>query len=475
MYAVVAENGGHKALEAFHPLYVPLLKAVHALAATLGSAGPSLHAYQALSLAATAVHLRLVYAIANQVCKDRTTAAFAALAATASLGLWAWSLQVMPYTLATACTLACILLALKTDAWTSSRTAALGALSGLAFGFHAACLVLIPLFLFEIALAARGFQPGLKACLAYLCGWAGVVAAAYGTFFAAGGVAPTGGLEFMTRIHPNLATITLSRSVFEQARIWRESTYPVDAPFVVLAALHGWALWSIRRTPDGGGARARLVRLACGLFAGISLFLFLNDAENAFRYAAGILSPVLLTVLLGSRRQPLAWAAALCAVLLTCNALAPARYLPQTNPGFDEARFVSARLKQGDILVTLTEPDWYFSYAFANRATVLRPAWPGQGPGRFAARVVPLGPDMNLPIGAALCSGKSVLLASSALFRDSGIPAKTVDTYAAALAESLGKDFQLRYPLISPGRQYYYPLRFRPGRRACARDVSLRG
>ncbi len=435
MYPVVAELGGRNSLELFHPLYVPLLRLLNVLRHGCGFSGPSIHLYQALSLAGAMVQLRLIYALAARLTKGRKTALAAALLATASVNLWCWSLQTMPYTLATSAALGCLLV-LVDSTYPPTRPGpsswiTLGALTGLAMGFDTASLVLIP-----ICLVAR--KAG-KTKAVYLGAFALTLLAAYLPFLALGRSIPPSPSALLKGLPFDIVSLMQSHSLGAQMKDWLASTAPSEAPWLLLAALFA-----------AGAAFAKGGKLALAWFLGISAFFFIADPHNRFVYAGALLAPVVLAAMAEKRGFPLAACAAAWLLLLGKNLASPPDYLPRSNASLDEAAFVSSSLSPDDLLVAVSQPDLLFSYAYAKHSAVV---WPGDSPG------LPLA-DVRARAERAARDGRVVWLASDAMFRDSDVPAGVMEKRVQRLAASFAPALEVaREGVVSPNDQWYYPLR----------------
>lgn len=417
MYPIVAELGGSNQLELFHPLYVPLLRLLHAARHALGFGGPSLAAYQALSLLGAAFHLRLLYALAERFGLKGRAALVCAALGTASVNLWAWSLQTMPYTLATSAALACMIALLdERPAWL------LAALTGLAMGFDTACLVLVPACLLELK----------SRRLAYLASLAAALVLVYVPFLALGRALPHSSSALLADLPSDIVSLAKSRSLAAQWRDWLASTAPSDAPWALLAAVAAAGAWFL---PRG--------RIAALWFAGVSAFFFLADPHNRFVYSAAMLLPLVVCGLAQRRAAALPVCAAAWLLLLGKNALRPPDYLPAKNLGFDEADFVASKLKPDDLIVALSEPDLLFQYKLAGRVGL---TW-SEDPALLRERAV-----------AALRADRAVWLAGDSLFRDGRVPPAEMEGRLRSFAGSLASQATLEDE-VSPGDQHYDPLR----------------
>lgn len=420
MYPVVAEVGGQNTLELFHPLYVPLLKLLHLLAGALGFSGPSLRLYQALSLAGAALHLRLIYELALHYSRSRKTALAAAVLGTASINLWAWSLQTMPYTLATSAALACFLLMARKE-----KTWKLGALAGLAAGFDTACLMLVPVALVEAGSSRR--RTGLAVAFAL------ALAACYVPFLLLGRGVPTSPSALLKGLPFDIVSVFQSRSLGAQLSQWLASTAPSDGPWPLFLALFAW-----------GAARLTAGRAALLWFLGVSAFFLAADPHNRFVYAGAMPWPAVFAALAERRGFPVAACAVLFGALLAKNSIWPADYVPDKNVAFDEAAWARERLG-GGALVSVSEPDLLFAYAYGKE--ILKP-----------------GENLKRRLPSELQAKKTVWLAGDALFRDSRVPKDELDRRVDAFVKDLKKDFIIGEPVVSPGGEYFYPLTPRPPR-----------
>ncbi len=466
MYALVAVTRTHNALEWFHPLYPPLLVALSGLRAALGLSGEPLRALQALSLAGAMANLVLVHRLARRVSGDDRVALLAALLATASINLWAWSMQTMPYTIATALVLWIADLALASPRPGARRAALLGALTGAAACFDTTCaLAAVPLAADAVALYGLGatllpaaaFAGAFLACLAL--GYLPLLLKLH----ALGGALPHGLGEFMASLPADIVPLGQSRSLAFQWGQFRASTAPVDAPYWLMAAFLAFLSLGPGRDPRASPAFKRLIRLGSWFFAAAALFFFVSDPHNRFLYAAGLFVAPLAALALARRRDRAAWVALLWLLLIGKNAAFPADYMPARNPGFDEARFVRAALSPRDLLIAASQPDWLFSYALDGKIPAVEVAWPRDAGDPFGYQRLPPGPRLNARIRATLCAKGRALLAPDRVFRSSLITSADMDAHLTALQRSFQGSFALGAPLVSPLGQRYYPLSLRPG------------
>lgn len=430
MYALVAESPGSNTLELFHPLWVPALKLLAASRRALGFEGNALMLFELFCLAGAVAHLFLLHRLALKTLKDETLAFAAALVATASINLWAWSTQTMPYTWATAAILAVFCELVEPGEWTRRRSARMGLLTGVAMGLDTAAVALIPAAAVEWW-TRKGQRRKFVPIFSYALTLAITVVACYAPYLAIGRELPRGFGEMLANLPPDIRTLYATKSVAAQFKVWAASTAPKDYPWFALAALWYYA-WLRRRSEDGPLVRSSLV-----FAGGVLVFFLVNDPHNRFLYAAGLTTPVLAAWAVRRRKKPELWLLGLWAALIAKNAAFPADYLPKENLGFSEARFVRASLGANDLLASFSEPDWLFMYAL-----------------EAAVPVVRAGPGLNEAARRTLCAGGKVWLASDSLFRDPSV--KPGDD--KRLLDSLRGTLRLGEAVVSPSDQHYYPL-----------------
>lgn len=418
MYALVAEAPGSNTLELFHPLWVPVLKLLAAARAALGFSGNSLMLFQLFCLLGAALHVFLVHRLALKVLKSETLAFAAAWLSTASINLWAWSTQTMPYTWATA-----LLLAAFCELVGRRRPLLLGLLTGLSAGLDTAALALVPACLVELR------KPRLLA--AYAAAAAAALALCYAPYLAIGRELPGGFGDMLANLPPDIHTLYATKSVAAQFRAFLASTAPKDIPWLALATLWYYA-WTHRRAED-----APLIRSSLLFGGGILFFFLVNDPHNRFVYSAAVTAPVLAAWALRRVKKPELALLGLWAAVVLRNFAFPADYLPPANPGFSEARFVRTALGKADLLVSFSSPDWLFNYALEG-AVPLAVSGPGT-----AARA-----------RETLCAGGTVWLASDSLFRDGTVGPADEKRLLASFKGIL----RLGEAVVSPGGQHYYPL-----------------
>lgn len=422
MYALVAETAGSNTLELFHPLWVPVLRALSALRHGLGFSGNPLLLFQLFCLLGAFIHLFLIHRLALKALKSETLAFAAAWLATGSINLWAWSTQTMPYTWATT-----VILAAFCELVDKRRPVVLGLLTGLAAGLDTAALALVPACTVELMYGKRK----TASVAAYAAAVTAALAASYAPYLAIGRDIPGGFGAMLSNLPSDITTLYATGSPFEQVRLFLASTAPKDIPWIALAALWYYA-WTNRRSED-----APLIRSSLVFGGGILFFFLVNDPHNRFVYAAGLTAPVLAAWTVRRWKKPEMCLLGLWAAIVARNFVFPADYLPKANPGFSEARFVSSALGKADALLAFSEPDWLFSYALEGAVTVVRP-----------------GAEANARVRETLCAGGKAWLASDALFRDSTVgpqdEKRMLDSFRGAL--------RLEPAVVSPGGQHYYPL-----------------
>ncbi|MDX6769345.1 MAG: hypothetical protein SF051_07420 [Elusimicrobiota bacterium] len=456
MYPLVEAAGAYNTLEPFHPLYHPVVALVRRLWEACGGAGPALPALQAVSLLAGMANLALIHRVVLRAGGSAAAAFGAAALAAVTQNLWSWSLMTTSYTLSTACALAAVHRLLSRERLDARDAAWAGAWTALATGFDtAAGLVALPA-LYE--LRARGAK---GASAAFGGGLVAVLAAAYAVFFhrlqLLGWPFPPTLAGLAASLPRDIVPLWKSGDPFGQfAAFWR-SDAPADFPWLAAPALLAlsWRATSAR----AWGERA-LWRLAAGLWAAVTAFFFLNDPQNRFVYAGGLLLPAVLAT-----AAPRHWPGAV--VLLFCfNLFRPPLYAPDSNPGLAEADWLAGRLAPGDLLVALSEPDWALSYGLMGRVGVVVLAGPGGGTARFRQSVMDEA-RAEEAADRALCNGAKVVFAPDALYRSTERDKTELDARARRLVERWSRRYAAGPAWVSPRDQHYMPLAPKPG--ACAR------
>lgn len=467
MYAIVAEAGGRNTLELFHPLHVPLLAAVGALWRGAGLPAPALPAFQALSLFGAFLNIWLTWSIAEKAGLGRRGSLIAAVLAAWSVNLWCWSLQTMPYTLATAAMLGVVRVLLEPSSLATA--AAAGALAGLGASFDTAAAVMLPVAAAELWFAAPRETPAARAG-ACAAAFTAVLASSYGLYLFVGASLPSGLGDMLAKLPEDIDSIFKTRSVAAQLRGWAASEAPTDAPFAVLALLHGAAAAYGWKRRDAAGTCARAAALA---FVGVAVFFLLADPHNRFIYASALFWPLLAAGAIDRQRRlhPFSALALLGGALALRVAASPPDYLPSRTLPFDEARFLRSRLGPRDMIVAVSEPDWVFAFLYGRRSPIVRPDWPEEPLVRFGQERLPAA-ALARRAAEASCAGGTVVVAADALFRDSGIDPDEMDSRAHAIAASLAGRFELRPAWISPLGQRYVPLRLR-SRASCGPRIDI--
>jgi hypothetical protein len=456
LYPLIVEFGTTNAHEIFHPLYVPILQLLGRLAVLVGYTGLSLPVFQFFSLAGAVAQLWLVSRIAFEIFGELRPAIAAAGVATASQNLWFWSMQTMPYTWAAAALLGCAWALMRARSFTPREAAGLGILTGLAVGLNVACVALVPVVLIEMYLSEKNGRRAAEPAALYLglslCG----ALAAFAPFVLMGRYPHGAIFERVWNSSVDMEPFYQTRSVSWQLRELFAAGVPEDMPLWILTAFFALLSWTAWRKNGWPGPQRKAVRVGALLFAAVAVFFFLNDPRNRFLFSAALLFPVLVVVALSRLGRPAAAAALVWAALVARNAFFSAAYLPASNPGFDEARFVRGRLGPRDLLLALAAPDWFFTYALHGAVPVARLR--GRGERDDAADAYAPGPDLNARLRRTLCSGGRVVLASDALFRPGNLSPEDFDAAASALLAGLRGDFALGEPLVSPAGQHYYPI-----------------
>lgn len=452
MYPLVEAAGGYNTLEPFHPLYLPVVALVRWLWEAAGMRGPALPALQWVSLLAGMANILLLHRVVLRA-GGKEAAAFGAAGLLAlTQNLWAWGSQTTSYTLSTACVLAVVLRLLSREKLTASDALAAGLWSGAAAGFDtAAGLVALPA-LYEVW--KRGGR-GARAAFGY--GLAAVLAGAYVVFvhrlwLLGWPFPPTlGGL--VSSLPKDIVPLWKSGDLLGQLKSFWRSDAPADWPWFVAPLVIG-ASWRALRG-RAWGERA-LWRVAAGLWAGVTVFFFLNDPNNRFVYAGALLLPAAFVLAV-----PRHWPAA-AVLAFAYNLFVPPAYAPDGNPALAEADYLSSRLGAGDRLVALSDPDWLLAYGLKGRVPVLKLSRPVDADAYFDHLVAAEG-SVELFIDATVCAGGTAVFAADALFRSTRVDPAALDADARRLVARWSKRYAPGPAWVSPQGQHYMPLAARPG------------
>jgi hypothetical protein len=465
MYPLVEAAGGYNTLEPFHSLYWPFVAGTRRLWEACGAPPPALPALQAVSLAAGAANILLLHRVVRRATGSADAALGAALILAASANLWSWSLMTTSYTLSTLCLLAAAYRLLARERLDARDAAWTGLWIGLAAGFDTAAGAAALAAAYELGRRRAPSARPAKAWGAFAAAGAAPVLAGLALLVlrlrALGWPFPPTLAGFLASLPADIVPLWKSRDLAAQVRGWAASTAPLDAPLWAAAAAVAWAGRSARTWSEKA-----LWRFGAALWALVSLFFFLNDPHNRFVYAGATLLPGLFALAAARTKRPLALCAAAAGCLAAWHAADPPFYAV-ANLGFAEARFVGGRLGREDLLVSLSDPDWVFSYAFGGRARVLKIARPGDEDARFGAETVAPGEALERRLDEELCSGRKAVFAADALFRSSRRSAETLDAEAKEVFARLSKRYAVDEAWISPGGQHYFPLR----PRRCPRGI----
>lgn len=465
MYALIEEARAHNTLEWFHALYSPTLTVVKAVYHILGFQGPALFSLQLLSLFAALWHLWLIHRIALHAAKNQKVAAGAALLATASINLWAWSMQTTAYTLATAFMLCALLVMIKTPRYSKRKGALLGILTAIAAGYDIACLLLAPVVLVDIFMSAADGTEKKKASLAYLSALTLSLALCHVPLLmklnALAYAFPASLPQFLERLPSDIIPLSQSKSLWSQLRGLNESTAPVDLPYWLLAVFFSVSAWRAYRNKNLEENKKRLIRSGALLFFSLFVFFLFCDPHNRFLYTCGLLFPVLAALPAASARRPLSIIFLLWATLVARNFLFPADYLPENNAGFTESKFLQTKINKQDLLVSISQPDWLLSYAVLGKIPVAQILWPEDANTSFGHILVTAGLPLNELMRSRLCAGGNVFMGTGDLFTNPAIPKSRMDNYVNLISETMQKDFFIGEPLASPQNMKYYPVTLR--------------
>lgn len=465
MYALIEEAHAHNTLEWFHALYSPTLSLVKAAYRALGFQGPALLALQLLSLFAALWHLRLIHRIALQVTKNKALASSAALLATASINLWAWSMQTTAYTLAAAFMLGAILVLIKTPRYSQRKSALLGLLTAIAAGYDIACLLLAFVVLADISMSNAGAVGKKKASFIYLSSLTITLALGYIPLLiklnSLGYIFPTTLPQFLDRLPSDIIPLSQSKSLWRQLSGLKHSTAPLDAPYWLLAVFFGLSGWLAYRSETLTETQRRLLRSGALLFFSLFFFFLFCDPHNRFLYSCGLLFPAISPLLLIRSGRPITTTVLLWLALVAKNFAYPADYVPENNAGFAEAEFLEPRIARQDLLVSISQPDWLFSYAVLGKIPVAQILWPEDANTSFGHILVTAGMPLNELMRSRLCSGGKVLVGTGDLFSNPAIPKPRMDEYVNLISETMQKDFFIGEPVASPQDMKYYPVTLR--------------
>ncbi len=457
MYPLVEAGGGYNTLEPFHSLYLPVVTAARKAWQFAGAPPPALPAIQAVSLAAGAANIVLLYRVVKRATGNADAALGAALILAVSANLWSWGLMTTSYTLSTACLLALADRLLMRERLDARDAAWVGLWAGLAAGLDTAAGVAAFVAAYELhrrrSPAAKPARVWAAFALAFLAPLALGLACLLARLSAAGWpFEPTlGGLR--ASLPHDIIPLWSSRDLPGQVAGWAASTAPLDLPLWAAAAV---VLWSRRAAKDW--AASALWRMGAGLWVLFSLFFFVNDPHNRFVYASMTLMPGMFA--LGAKR-PLMICAAAAVALAGWHWRVPPRYAVDGNLGFVEARFLGERLGREDLLVSLSDPDWVFAYAYGRRSRVLKIVRDADSETRFGAEASAPGAALESKIDEALCAGHQAVFAADALFRSSRRAPEALDAEAKEIFERLSRRYEVLPAWVSGRGQHYFPLRAR--------------
>lgn len=465
MYALIEEAHAHNTLEWFHALYSPTLTIAKAVYHALGFQDPALFALQLLSLLAALGHLWLIHRIVLTAAQSKPLAAAAAILATASINLWAWSMQTTAYTLATALMLGAILVMMETARYSSRKSVLLGVLTALSAGYDIACLLLALVILLDLGMSNAGAAEKRKASLLYLFSLGLTLALCYAPLLiklnSLGYAFPSTLPQFLDRLPSDIIPLSQSKSLRAQLSGLKYSTAPVDAPYWILSAFFILSGWLAYRSKTLDEIQRRLLRSGALLFFLLFSFFLFCDPHNRFLYSCGLLFPALAPLLLARVGRPLAAIALLWLALVAKNYAYPADYLPENNAGFTEAEFLQSQIGRQDLLVSISQPDWLFSYAVLGKLPVAQVLWPEDANTSFGHILVTAGTPLNELMRSRLCSGGKVFVGTGDLFSNPVILKPRMDEYVNLISETMQKDFFIGEPLSSPQDMKYYPVTLR--------------
>lgn len=406
-YVVLAERGLFKLQQIVHPLYMPLLRGVLAVARAAGWSGGGLLLFQALS-AASAAAAAAVYVRAARRRTSPGVAVAAALCAVLGTSGSAMLAQPKPYWPA-ALFLALYLSELSEE---KPRTFRAGLWLGCAGGFTAAALGAAAGGL--LLRGRRSFLGGLGTSLLVL---------AAVSWLQSSPLPFTGGW---------LSALSAGVSVFSGRGLGEQFRRLAGALLLSWPVLPALALLALRPPP----AVLRLLASSAGLAA----FFAVCDPENHFVWS--VLFPVPLALCFMPGRLLLAPLAALSAAWAWASAQ-PARD-DSLQAYRVEGEFLRALTASGGTIVCAGAPDWRLAYYYPDLPlTRLR-----------------LEGDQSDPFGLPFVEpekaprGEGVYLAADAFFNGRRLP----DGEWEALQRRLASQLRPGKPVVSPGGQWYYRL-----------------
>ncbi|MBI5881567.1 MAG: tetratricopeptide repeat protein [Elusimicrobia bacterium] len=340
-----------------HALFVPLLALYRAVLGMFGFHGKMFLAVELLNGAAGGLTLVLMFAAVERWRGRSLPAAAGALLLGFSTRFWEATLRPDPYALAGLCSAAALIALASVEenhlgSGAATRFALAGLAAGLAAGFHASALSLVPV---AVVAAWRG-RTGLRPPAWFLGTMALVLCLCYGVFVAYHGVTPAyfssmGAAELFSKVEqiPGTSLFT-SRDPLKQAGDYWHSLWLAGGSTLLPVA--GLLLLLMVAVPAAGPPRQSKslpAWVAAANLASYSIFFFINNSQNGFVYGGLLGMPLLLASWARGTRAPVFVAAALVAAGLGSRTELAAG--PSRDPMLSETRFLDGLLKPGDAVV----------------------------------------------------------------------------------------------------------------------------